>query len=73
MEQGCTPEEVFDELSFLMDVDVNGKEVFQNAGISQESYQRSKCSTHSTQVGLCKKRVKEIQAKQAKTMNSLQQ
>jgi len=28
MEQGCIPEEVFDELSFPMDVDVYGKDVF---------------------------------------------
>ena len=35
MEQGCIPEEVFDELSFPMDVDVNGNDVFRNAGISQ--------------------------------------
>jgi hypothetical protein len=64
MEQGCIPEKVFDELSFPMDVDVNGKDVFQKTGISQESYQRAKCLTHSTQVGLRKKRVEEIQAKQ---------
>ena len=50
-EQGCIPEDVFDELSFPMDVYVNGREVFRNAGISQESYQRAKCLTHSTQVG----------------------
>ena len=64
-----------------MDVDVNGNDVFRNAGISQESYQRAKCLTHSTQVGLRQKRVEEIHAKQrqqksldgAKMMNSSQQ
>ena len=28
MEGGCIPEEVFDELAFPMDADVNGNEVF---------------------------------------------
>ena len=40
------------------------REVFQNPGICQESYQRAKCLTHSTQVGLRKKHVEEIQARQ---------
>ena len=52
------------ELALPLDADVNRSKVFRNAGISQESYQRAKCLTHSTQVLLCKKRVKEIQAKQ---------
>ena len=59
MEQGCITEAVFDQVSFSMDVDVNKQEVFQNAEISKESYQRAKCLTHSTQVGLCNKHVKE--------------
>ena len=64
MDGECIPEKVFDELALPMDADVNVNKVFQNAGISQESYQRAKCLTHSTQVLLRKKRVKEIQAKQ---------
>ena len=39
MEQGRIPEDVFDDLGFPHDKDVNGHEVLRAAGILQESYQ----------------------------------
>lgn len=43
---GRIPEEVFDLLGFPTDVDVKGNIVRRDAGMGQESYQRSKCLTH---------------------------
>ena len=54
MEQGSIPEDVFDDLGFPRDKVVNGNEVLRAAGISQESYQRSKCLTHEFRIDLCK-------------------
>jgi len=48
IEHGYIPEEVFNELCFPMGGDVDGREVFQNAGIAQEIYQKAKCLTRST-------------------------
>ena len=64
MEHGRIPEEVFDELGFPPDRDVNGEVVLRNAGISQESYQRSKILTHKHQVQLRRDRLEEIKAVQ---------
>ena len=52
MEQGRIPEDVFDDLGFPHDKDVYGHEVLRATGISQESYQRSKCLTHEFQIDL---------------------
>ena len=61
MEQGRIPEDVFDDLGFPCDKDVNGNEVLRAAGISQESYQQSKCLTHKIQIDLHKERIKRIE------------
>ena len=52
IDQGHIPEDVFDELGFPQDRDVNGKEVPRNAGISHENQQRSKWLTHQFQLKL---------------------
>ena len=52
MEQGWIPEDVFSDLDFPQDKDVSGCEVLRTAGISQESYQQSKCLTHHFQINL---------------------
>ncbi len=54
MDQGCILGDVFDELGFPQDRDVNGKEVLRNGGISQESRQWSKWLTHQFQIKLQK-------------------
>ena len=53
VEQGRIPEEVFDSLGFPLDENANRKEVLRNCGISQESYQQSKCLTHKYRCNLC--------------------
>jgi hypothetical protein len=73
MEQGRIPEEVFDDLGFPPDRDVNGKEVLRHAGITQESYQRSKCLTHKYQVQLRRDRTEEIKAVQRQRLERKQQ
>lgn len=52
IDKGCIPEDVFDELGFLRDRDVNKKDVPRNAGIEQESQQHSKWLSHQFQVKL---------------------
>jgi hypothetical protein len=52
-EEGHIPKEHFDLCGFRIDRDVNGNDVIRPANTSQESYQRSKCLTHSHQVDLC--------------------
>jgi hypothetical protein len=64
LDEGRIPEHVFDELDFPKDKDANGNVVLRNAGISQESFQRSKCMTHIHQVELRKERMEQLQAEQ---------
>ena len=51
-EEGNIPKEHFDLLGVRIDKDIHGNDVIRAANISQESYQRSKCLTHSHQVDL---------------------
>jgi hypothetical protein len=51
-EKGHIPEEHFDVCGIRSDKDINGNNVLRTAGISQESFQRSKCLTHSHQVSM---------------------
>ena len=64
MDQGHILEDVFGELGFPQDRDVNGKEVLRNAGISQESQQRSKWLTHQFQIKLQKEHILRIETAQ---------
>ncbi len=64
LEQGKSSDEVFDSLGFPKDTDVHGNEISRDAGISQESYQRSKNLTHKYQVNLRQARVDQIMAQQ---------
>eukprot|EP00956_Cyclotella_meneghiniana_P037122 scaffold134700_cov46-Cyclotella_meneghiniana.AAC.1 len=63
LENGHIPDEYYDELGFPKDKDVNGNDVLREAGISQESQQRSKILTHPEQSRLRKKRLDELKAK----------
>jgi hypothetical protein len=49
-EKGHIKEEHYGICGIRMDKDVNGQNVFRTAGIAQESFQCSKCLTHSHQV-----------------------
>jgi hypothetical protein len=51
-EEGHIPKEQFDLLGVRIDKDIHGNDVIRAVNISQESYQRSKCLTHSHQVDL---------------------
>jgi hypothetical protein len=57
-------EEHYDVHGIRMDKDVNGKNVFRTAGIAQESFQHSKCLTHSHQVKMRLKRLQIINSKE---------
>jgi hypothetical protein len=59
-EEGHIPKEHFDLAGVQMDKDIKGNEVVRLANISQESYQRSKCLTHSHQVNLHLERLHTI-------------
>ena len=48
--KGHIEEEHYNFCGIRMDKDVNGQNVFRTAGIAQESFQCSKCLTHSHQV-----------------------
>ncbi len=48
-EKGHIKEEHYSVYGIRKDKDVNGQNVFRTAGIAQESFQRSKCLTHSHQ------------------------
>lgn len=67
-EEGMISEELFDKWGFEKDRDAKGREVLRDAGISQESYQRSKCLTHPYQKDLRKQRIKELRMKQKKRL-----
>ena len=43
------------------------------AGISQESYQQSKCLTHEFQIDLCKERIEQIENDQRHKADQMQQ
>ena len=73
MEHGRIPEDVFDGLGFPRDKDVYGHEVLRAAGISQESYQRSKCLTHEFQIDLRKERIERIENDQRHKADQMQQ
>ena len=73
MEQGRIPEDVFDDLGFPHNKDVYGHEVLRAAGISQESYQQSKCLTHEFQIDLCKEHVEQIENDQRHKADQMQQ
>ncbi len=64
LDQGHISDEVFDRLGFPKDIDVHGNEISRDAGISQESYQRSKSLTHSYQVNLRQACVQQIMTQQ---------
>eukprot|EP00956_Cyclotella_meneghiniana_P014153 scaffold21057_cov63-Cyclotella_meneghiniana.AAC.3 len=61
-ENGHVPDEVYDELGFPKDKDVNGNDVLREAGILQESQQRSKILTHPEQCRARQERLDRIQA-----------
>jgi hypothetical protein len=63
-EEGHIPEEHFDLGGIRMDKDINGKDVVRAATITQESYQRSKCLTHSRQVDTRLERQQIIKSKE---------
>jgi len=60
MEQDNIPEDIFHDLGFSCDKDVNGNEVLRAAGLLQESYQPSNYLTHEFQINLCKEYIKHI-------------
>jgi hypothetical protein len=51
-EKGHIPEEHLDVCGIRSDKDINGNDVLRTAGILQESFQHSKCLTHSHQVSM---------------------
>jgi hypothetical protein len=63
-EEGHIPEEHFDRPGFRTDKDIYGNDVVRSANISQESYQRSKCLTHSHQVNLRLEHLQIIKSKE---------
>jgi len=71
VDHGRIPEDVFDEHGFPQNRDVNGKEVLRNAGISQESQQRSKWLTHQFQIKLRKECILRIETAQRCKFNSI--
>ena len=73
MEQVQIPEDTFDILGFPRNKDVIGNEVPRSAGISLESYQRSKYLTHEFQVNLCKECIELIENRQRCKADQLQQ
>ena len=73
MEQGMISEYVFNDLGFPHDKDVNGHEMLRAAGISQESYQWSKCLSHEFQIDLCKGGIKRIENGQRRKADQLHQ
>jgi hypothetical protein len=60
MEEGYIPEELFDDLGFPEDVDMNGVVVPRGAGISCEPQQRAKVLSHKAQRLLRVERQKEL-------------
>ncbi len=64
IDHGHIDEELYDLYGVVRDRDINGNEVFRNAGISQESYQRAKCLTHKYQVHLRKQQILQLQKKE---------
>ncbi len=60
-EFGHISDEMYDQIEILQDRDKMGREVMQDAIISQESYQRTKCLTHEHQIHLRKKRLSQNQ------------
>jgi hypothetical protein len=63
-EEGHIPEEHFDLGGIGMDKDINSKDVVRAATIMQESYQRSKCLTHSRQVDMRLEHLQIIKSKE---------
>ena len=51
-EYGHILEDVYDQIDIVRDRDSIGCEILQEATISQESYQRTKCLTHEHQIHL---------------------
>jgi hypothetical protein len=62
IKNGHVHEELYDNLGFPMDQDVEGNPVPKNQGISQEHRQRAKCLTHEHQVKLREKRLEAAMA-----------
>ena len=73
MEQRRIPEDLFDDMGFPRDKDINGHEVLTPAGISQERYQQSKCLTHEFQINLRKERIEQIENDQRHKADQMQQ
>ena len=51
-EKGHIDEDHFDVSGIRMDKDINRQNVFRTTGIAQESFQHSKCLTHSHQINM---------------------
>ena len=62
--EGHIPEEHFDLGGIRMDKDINSKDVVRAATIMQESYQQSKCLTHSRQVVMRLEHLQIIKSKE---------
>jgi hypothetical protein len=62
-EKGYIPEDHFDVCRTRTDKDVNQNNVFRTAGIAQESFQRSRCLTHSHQVDMRLEHLQIIKSK----------
>jgi hypothetical protein len=65
-------EEHADVCGIRMDKDINGQNVFRTAGIAQESFQCSKCLTHSHQVNMrldCLQIIKSKEIQKKETAN----
>ena len=73
MEQGRILEDVFDDLGFTCDKDVNETKVLRDAGISQESYQRSECLTREFKIDFHKECIERIENGQRCKADQLQQ
>jgi hypothetical protein len=58
---GHISKEVYNHIGIARDRESMGREVMQDAAISQESYQRTKCLTHKNQIHLQKERLAQNQ------------
>jgi hypothetical protein len=72
-EMGHIKDEHWDVCGIRMDKDGNRQNVFRTAGFALESFQRSKCLTHSHQVKMHLERLQIIKSKEnqkKETLNS---
>ena len=76
LKNGHVSDEVFENLGFPMDRDVDGTLISHNANISQECRQRAKCLTHDHQINIRMERIslieEEIKRKEADHIAQLQ-